>query len=51
MNDQQPLVTRTDFISLPVTSFEKAEQSYGAFSACRARGATRRSSRIGVGTH
>jgi hypothetical protein len=25
MTDQQPLITRTDFVFLPITSFEKAE--------------------------
>ena len=29
MNDQKSLVTRTDFVFLPITSFEKAEQFYG----------------------
>jgi catechol 2,3-dioxygenase-like lactoylglutathione lyase family enzyme len=28
MNDQQSLVTRTDFVFLPITSFEKAEDFY-----------------------
>ena len=28
MNDQGSLVTRTDFVFLPITSFEKAEQFY-----------------------
>jgi catechol 2,3-dioxygenase-like lactoylglutathione lyase family enzyme len=28
MNDQKPLVTRTDFVFLPITSFEKAEEFY-----------------------
>jgi len=29
MNDQKSLVTRTDFVFLPITSFEKAEDFYG----------------------
>jgi predicted enzyme related to lactoylglutathione lyase len=29
MRDQRPLVTRTDFVFLPITSFETAEQFYG----------------------
>jgi catechol 2,3-dioxygenase-like lactoylglutathione lyase family enzyme len=28
MNEQRSLVTRTDFVSLPITSFEKAEAFY-----------------------
>jgi catechol 2,3-dioxygenase-like lactoylglutathione lyase family enzyme len=28
MTEQKPLVTKTDFVFLPVTSFEKAEQFY-----------------------
>jgi catechol 2,3-dioxygenase-like lactoylglutathione lyase family enzyme len=28
MNDQKSLVTRTDFVFLPITSFEKAEEFY-----------------------
>jgi catechol 2,3-dioxygenase-like lactoylglutathione lyase family enzyme len=28
MNDRKPLVTRTDFVFLPITSFENAEQFY-----------------------
>jgi hypothetical protein len=28
MDDQKPLVTRTDFVFLPITSFEKAENFY-----------------------
>jgi catechol 2,3-dioxygenase-like lactoylglutathione lyase family enzyme len=28
MNDQRSLVTRTDFVFLPITSFDKAEQFY-----------------------
>ncbi len=28
MNAQQPLVTRTDFVFLPITSFEQAEEFY-----------------------
>jgi catechol 2,3-dioxygenase-like lactoylglutathione lyase family enzyme len=28
MNAQKPLVTRTDFVFLPLTSFERAEQFY-----------------------
>jgi catechol 2,3-dioxygenase-like lactoylglutathione lyase family enzyme len=28
MNDQNSLVTRTDFVFLPITSFEKAEEFY-----------------------
>src|SRR6266496_3252521 len=29
MGDQKPLITRTDFVFLPITSFERAEQFYG----------------------
>ena len=28
MSDRQPLITRTDFVFLPITSFEKAEEFY-----------------------
>ena len=28
MTDNQPLVTRTDFVFLPITSFERAEEFY-----------------------
>jgi catechol 2,3-dioxygenase-like lactoylglutathione lyase family enzyme len=29
MNDQKPLITRTDFVFLPITDFAKAEEFYG----------------------
>ncbi len=29
MNDRKSLVTRTDFVFLPITSFERAEEFYG----------------------
>ncbi len=29
MNDQRPLITGTDFVFLPVTSFDAAEEFYG----------------------
>jgi len=29
MGDQKPLITRTDFVFLPITSFEKANAFYG----------------------
>jgi catechol 2,3-dioxygenase-like lactoylglutathione lyase family enzyme len=28
MNDRKPLITRTDFVFLPITSFDKAEEFY-----------------------
>jgi catechol 2,3-dioxygenase-like lactoylglutathione lyase family enzyme len=28
MNDQKPLITRTDFVFLPITNFQKAEEFY-----------------------
>jgi catechol 2,3-dioxygenase-like lactoylglutathione lyase family enzyme len=28
VSDRQPLITRTDFVFLPITSFEKAEEFY-----------------------
>ena len=28
MSDREPLITRTDFVFLPITSFEKAEEFY-----------------------
>src|SRR5437667_7298206 len=33
MNDRKSLVTRTDFVFLPITSFEKAEEFYGGVLA------------------
>ena len=33
MNDQKSLVTRTDFVFLPITSFEKAEEFYSGILA------------------
>ena len=29
MNEQKPLITRTDFVFLPITDFAKAEEFYG----------------------
>src|ERR687887_301373 len=29
MTPEKPLITRTDFVFLPITSFEKAEEFYG----------------------
>ena len=39
MTAEQPLITKTDFVFLPITSFEKAEAFYGGVLglACSAR--------------
>ena len=39
MTTEQPLITKTDFVFLPITSFEKAEAFYGGILGlpCSAR--------------
>jgi hypothetical protein len=35
MTAEQPLITRTDFVFLPITSFKKAEEFYGGVLGLR----------------